>query len=81
MPKTEDLRVPPHSIEAEQAVIGGLLLEEKAWDEVADKLNEEDFYAKDYDIPVDRKTLRLDTGKLTIRECVDKILSNYRKIK
>jgi replicative DNA helicase len=50
MAKTEDLRVPPHSIEAEQAVIGGLLLEEKAWDEVADKLREEDFYAKEHKV-------------------------------
>ncbi len=41
-------RVPPFSIEAEQAVIGGLLLSQTAWDQVADKLVEEDFYRRDH---------------------------------
>ena len=31
---------PPHSIEAEQAVLGGLLLDASAWDQVADAINE-----------------------------------------
>jgi len=38
------LRVPPHSIEAEQAVIGGLLLDNTAFDRVADIVREDDFY-------------------------------------
>jgi replicative DNA helicase len=38
------LRVPPHSIEAEQSVLGGLLLDNLAWDRTADLLNESDFY-------------------------------------
>jgi len=38
------LRVPPHSIEAEQSVLGGLLLDNGAWDRAADVLNETDFY-------------------------------------
>jgi replicative DNA helicase len=38
------LRVPPHSIEAEQSVLGGLLLDNLAWDRAADLLNESDFY-------------------------------------
>jgi len=38
------LRVPPHSIEAEQSVLGGLLLENLAWDRAADLLTESDFY-------------------------------------
>lgn len=37
-------RVPPHNIEAEQSVLGSLLLDENAWDEVVDQLREEDFY-------------------------------------
>ena len=36
-------RIPPHSTEAEQAVIGGLLLDPDAFDKVADVLNEKDF--------------------------------------
>ena len=38
------LRVPPHSIEAESSVLGGLLLDNGAWDRVGDVLDESDFY-------------------------------------
>ena len=44
----DTLKVPPHSIEAEQSVIGGLLLENDALDRVADILNVEDFYQHDH---------------------------------
>lgn len=42
------LRVPPHAAEAEQAVLGALLLAEHAWDEVADLLTEQDFYRNEH---------------------------------
>ncbi|HEY5581754.1 MAG TPA: DnaB-like helicase N-terminal domain-containing protein, partial [Rhodoferax sp.] len=38
------LRIPPHSIEAESSVLGGLLLDNGAWDRVNDLLTERDFY-------------------------------------
>jgi replicative DNA helicase len=38
------LRIPPHSIEAEQSVLGGLLLDNSAYDRAADLLTESDFY-------------------------------------
>jgi replicative DNA helicase len=44
----EALRVPPHSIDAEQAVLGGLMLAADAIDRIADKLGEQDFYRKDH---------------------------------
>jgi len=44
----ESLKVPPHSLEAEQAVLGGLLLASGSWDRVADLLVEEDFYREDH---------------------------------
>src|SRR5574337_489831 len=44
----EALRVPPHSIDAEQAVLGGLMLAPGALDNVADRLAEEDFYRRDH---------------------------------
>jgi replicative DNA helicase len=43
-----DAPTPPHSIEAEQAVLGGLLLDASAWDQVADAVNEADFYRPDH---------------------------------
>ena len=44
----EQLKVPPHSIEAEQSVLGGLLLSPGAWDQVADIVVESDFYREDH---------------------------------
>lgn len=38
------LRIPPHSVEAESSVLGGLLLDNQAWDRVGDLLVERDFY-------------------------------------
>jgi replicative DNA helicase len=49
-PQLESLRVPPHSIEAEQSVLGGLLLDNAAWDRIADFINEDDFYRYDHRI-------------------------------
>lgn len=48
--RLEALRVPPHSIEAEQAVLGGLMLAPEAWDRVADKIGESDFYRRDHQL-------------------------------
>ncbi|MGD8378880.1 MAG: replicative DNA helicase [Gammaproteobacteria bacterium] len=44
----ESVRVPPHSVEAEQAVLGGLMLDNSSWDQVADRLTEDDFYRHDH---------------------------------
>jgi len=46
--RVEQLRVPPHSTEAEQAVLGGLMLAPEAYDSVADILTEENFYRRDH---------------------------------
>ena len=40
----------------------------------------EDYFADDYEEPTDSKTLRLDTGKLTIKESVNEILNVYRQM-
>ncbi len=45
---TELLKVPPHSIDAEQAVLGGLLLDNESWIQVAERLGERDFYRNDH---------------------------------
>ncbi len=38
------LRIPPHSLEAESSVLGGLLLDNSAWDRVGDLVTDSDFY-------------------------------------
>jgi replicative DNA helicase len=45
---TEALKVPPHSIEAEQSILGGLMLDNSGWDQIADRVTEEDFYRRDH---------------------------------
>ena len=47
-PATEALKTAPHSIEAEQSVLGGLMLDNNAWDKIADLVVEEDFYRHDH---------------------------------
>ena len=48
--RVEQLRVPPQSIEAEQAVLGGLMLAPDAFDRIADLLVPEDFYRRDHQL-------------------------------
>jgi replicative DNA helicase len=45
---TEVLKVPPQSIEAEQSVLGGLMLDNQSWDRIADRLGPNDFYRKEH---------------------------------
>ena len=47
-PAIAQLRVPPHSIEAEQSVLGGLLLENSAFDKIAGLISESDFYRDEH---------------------------------
>jgi replicative DNA helicase len=47
-PQMAALKLPPHSIEAEQSLIGGLLLDNSAWDRIADIVAETDFYRDDH---------------------------------
>jgi len=46
----DDIRVPPHSVEAEQAVLGALMLDNRTWDAIADRLVAGDFYRRDHQI-------------------------------
>jgi len=47
---SEALKIPPHSIEAEQAVLGGVLIDNQAWLNVADRLVEHDFYRREHQL-------------------------------
>ena len=47
-PAVKSLRQPPYSMEAEEAVIGGLLIENEAWDQIFDLLVENDFFKKEH---------------------------------
>lgn len=42
----EGLKLPPHSLEAEQSVLGGLMLDNERWDHVAERVVSNDFYSR-----------------------------------
>ncbi len=44
----DGFKLPPYSIEAEQSVLGGLMLDNQAWDKIADIITDTDFYRQDH---------------------------------
>nr|VFJ98002.1 MAG: primary replicative DNA helicase [Candidatus Kentron sp. H]VFJ98217.1 MAG: primary replicative DNA helicase [Candidatus Kentron sp. H]VFK03352.1 MAG: primary replicative DNA helicase [Candidatus Kentron sp. H] len=70
------LKVPPHSIEAEQSVLGGLMLDDTAWDQIADKVKTEDFYRRDHRIIFDAIRLLVQDNSpidvITVSEWLEK---------
>ncbi len=46
--ETAALKIPPHSVEAEQSVLGGLVLDNSAWERISDQLIDRDFYRHDH---------------------------------
>lgn len=73
----DSLNIPPHSIQAEQSVLGGLMLDNQRWDTIADKISEVDFYRKDHHLifqvirDLAEKSTPFDV--VTISEALDKI--------
>jgi replicative DNA helicase len=57
------LRIPPHSIEAESSVLGGLLLDNGAWDRVGDLLKDSDFYRYEHRLIFSAMTTLINASK------------------
>ncbi len=75
---TDDLnliKLPPHSIEAEQAVLGGILLDNDVWIKVADLINENQFYRKDHRLIFRHISLLIDNNQaadaITVSESLE----------
>src|SRR3989338_5319587 len=47
-PAPEALKVPPQSVEAEQSLLGGLMLDNSRWDSIGDKVTAGDFYRREH---------------------------------
>ncbi|MFZ5511708.1 MAG: replicative DNA helicase, partial [Pseudomonadota bacterium] len=75
-PQIAALKLPPHSIEAEQSLIGGLLLDNNAWDRIADLVGEADFYRDDHRRIFRHIAKLVELGKpadvITVFESLDK---------
>jgi len=74
-PTIAHLRVPPHSIEAEQSVLGGLLLDNASFDKIADLVGEADFYRDEHKRIYRQISKLLERGKpvdvVTVAESLD----------
>ncbi|MEQ6290479.1 replicative DNA helicase [Vogesella sp. GCM10023246] len=70
------IRTPPHSIEAEQSVLGGLLLDNSSWEKIADLLTEGDFYRHDHRLIFKHIARMVDMARpadvVTVSESLDK---------
>ena len=62
-PQIASLRLPPHSVEAEQSVLGGLLLDNSAWDRIADVVSHHDFYRHDHRLIYQSISKLIDQGR------------------
>ncbi|HGS5282275.1 TPA: replicative DNA helicase [Vibrio parahaemolyticus] len=61
--QVEAIKVPPHSLEAEQSVIGGLLLDNERWDTVAERVVASDFYSRPHRLIFEGVKTILESGK------------------
>ena len=75
-PQLDSLRLPPQSIEAEQSVLGGLLLDNMAWDRVSDIVGEKEFYRADHRLIFQHIVLLIENAKpadvLTVAESLER---------
>ncbi|GAB3266220.1 replicative DNA helicase [Chitinimonas naiadis] len=70
-----NIRTPPHSVEAEQSVLGGLLIDNGSWDRIADAITEPDFYRDDHRVIFRHISRMVETGRpadaITVAESLD----------
>lgn len=78
--ETARLKVPPHSIEAEQAVLGGLMLDNSGWDKIADIVVAEDFYRQDHRLVLNAVISLSENSKPFDAVTVSQWLKNNEKL-
>ncbi len=70
----DDIKVPPHAIEAEQSVLGGLMLDNDAWIQIAEHLHEKDFYRLEHQLIFQAiKTLAEDNKPCDVITLADRL--------
>lgn len=79
-PKLDLIKLPPHSLEAEQSVLGGLLLENTALDKIADLISEQDFYRHDHRLIYQHIVLLVEAGKPADVVTVSESLKNAGRL-
>lgn len=59
----ESLKIPPHSLEAEQSVLGGLMLDNERWDNISDRVTSNDFFNRQHRLIFSEMQRLLEMGK------------------
>ena len=59
----EGLKLPPHSLEAEQSVLGGLMIDNERWDNVSERVTADDFYSRPHRTIFAQMQRLLELGK------------------
>ncbi|WP_206486487.1 replicative DNA helicase [Thalassotalea sp. G2M2-11] len=78
--QVEELKVPPHSLEAEQSVLGGLLLDNEAWDRVAERVVAQDFYSRAHRIAYETIGSLIELGEPVDLITLSEALENDQKL-
>src|SRR3989338_777591 len=67
----DQIKLPPHSVEAEQSVLGGLLLEASALDKIADLVTDDDFYRHEHRLIVRLSEQAKPVDVITVAEALE----------
>ncbi|WP_448567245.1 replicative DNA helicase [Thalassotalea ganghwensis] len=78
--QVDDLKVPPHSLEAEQSVLGGLLLDNEAWDRVSEKVVAQDFYSRSHRLVYETIGALIELGEPVDLITLSEALENDQKL-
>jgi replicative DNA helicase len=76
----DELKIPPHSLEAEQSVLGGLLLDNETWDRVAEKAVAEDFYSRSHRLIFETIGALIELGEPVDLITLSEALENDQKL-
>ncbi|WP_426358806.1 replicative DNA helicase [Pseudocolwellia sp. HL-MZ19] len=76
----DELKVPPHSLEAEQSVLGGLLLDNETWDRVSEKVVAADFYSRSHRIVFECIGALIELGEPVDLITLSESLENDQKL-
>jgi len=76
----DDLKTPPHSLEAEQSVLGGLLLDNETWDRVSEKVVAQDFYSRSHRIIFETIAVLIELGEPVDLITLSESLENDQKL-
>ncbi len=79
-PQLEALKLPPHSLEAEQSILGGLLIDSEALDRVGDAVGEDDFYSEAHRLIFRQVNLLAGEGKPVDVVTLSESLTSVQKL-